>query len=240
MLRFNENTGCFLLYTHDTTAAEAAGLTLSTSIRGPAGERVYFTADYQKNPEFNPYAALEWYADADEVARKQLQPLFEDYQKSWADDSSLDIPVPDGINPRTGEPFAYLPYQKAGIEYGVSKDHCIIGDEPGLGKTIQAIGIANVTDARRVLVVCPASIRLNWQREVKEWSTLHRVKTNTILRGSTGVSPFANYTIISYDLLRNKGIHAALRAQEWDLGVFDEGHYLKTPDAQRTTKILIG
>ena len=49
-----------------------------------------------------------------------------------------------------------------------------------------------------------------------------------------------NYTIVSYDLLRNAGIHAALRSQEWDLGIFDEGHYLKTVDAQRTRAIFGG
>jgi SWI/SNF-related matrix-associated actin-dependent regulator 1 of chromatin subfamily A len=240
MLRHNESTGAFLLYTDDVTAAEAAGLTLSTSIRGPKGEKVFFTANTQQQPEFNPYAVLEWYDEADDNARAHLDPLIGDYRSSWADNSSLDIPVPDRDNPTTGEPFAYLPYQKAGIEYALGRDHCIIGDEPGLGKTIQAIGLANIMDARKVLIVCPASIRLNWRREIHDWSTLHRVKTYPILKGSDGVSPHSNYTIVSYDLLRNKSIHAALRAQKWDLGVFDEGHYLKTPDAQRTRAIFGG
>lgn len=240
MLRHNESTGAFLLYTDDGAAAEAAGLTLSTSIRGSKGEKVYFTANQQQQPDFNPYAVLEWYDEADDDARARLDPLIGDYHSSWADDSSLDIPVPDRDNPRTGEPYSYLPYQKAGIEYALGRDHCIIGDEPGLGKTIQAIGLANAMDARKVLVVCPASIRLNWEREIHDWSTLHRVKTYPILKGSDGVNPHRNYTIVSYDLLRNKSIHAALRAQEWALGIFDEGHYLKTPDAQRTRAIFGG
>jgi len=240
MLRHNENTGAFLLYTNDMEAAEAAGLTLSTSIRGPKGEKVFFTANQQQQPDFNPYAVLGFYDEADADARARLDPLIGDYRASWADNSSLDIPVPDRINPRTKEPYSYLPYQKAGIEYCLGKDHSVIGDEPGLGKTIQAIGLANAMDARKVLVVTPASIRLNWRREIHDWSTLHRVKTYPILKGSDGVSPHSNYTIVSYDLLRNKSIHAALRAQPWDLGIFDEGHYLKTPDAQRTRAIFGG
>jgi len=240
MLRYNESTGAFLLYTDDTAAADAAGLTLSTSIRGPKGEKVFFTANQQHEPDFNPYAVMEFYAEADNEARARLDPLIGDYRASWADNSSLDIPVPNGLNPRTGEPFAYLPYQKAGIEYALGKNHSIIGDEPGLGKTIQAIGLANAMDARKTLVVCPASIRLNWRREIHDWSTLHRVKTYPVLKGSDGVSPHSNYTIVSYDLLRNKSIHAALRAQKWDLGIFDEGHYLKTIDAQRTRAIFGG
>jgi SWI/SNF-related matrix-associated actin-dependent regulator 1 of chromatin subfamily A len=240
MLRYNDSTGAFLLYTNDTKAAVAAGLTLSNNIRGPKGEKVYFTANQQHQPEFNPYAALEFFDQADDVARAKLMPLMKDYQSSWADNSSLDIPVPDGTNPRTGEPFAYMDYQRAGIEYCLGRDHSIIGDEPGLGKTIQAIGIANATDARKVLFVCPASIRLNIRREIHSWSTLRRVSSYPIMKGSDGVSPHANYTIVSYDLLRNKGIHAALRSQEWDLGIFDEGHYLKTPEAQRTRAIFGG
>ncbi len=240
MLKYNDSTGAFLLYTNDAERAMAAGLTLSTSIRGPQGEKVYFTANQQHKPEFNPYAALEFFDQADDEARAKLAPLLKDYKKSWADNSSLDIPVPNRINPQTKEPYAYLDYQRAGIEYCLGRSHSIIGDEPGLGKTIQAVGLANAMDARKVLVVCPASIRLNWRREIHSWSTLERVTSYPILKGLDGVSPHANYTIVSYDLLRNKGIHAALRAQEWDLAIFDEGHYLKTVEAQRTRAIFGG
>ena len=64
--------------------------------------------------------------------------------------------------------------------------------------------------------------------------------TYPILKGSDGVHGAANYTIVSYDLLRNKGIHGALRSYDWDLAVFDEGHYLKTIDAQRTRAVFGG
>jgi SWI/SNF-related matrix-associated actin-dependent regulator 1 of chromatin subfamily A len=221
-------------------AADAAGLTLSTSIRGPAGEKVYFTADQNDKPEFNPYAALEWYDEADDAARARLEPLIHDYRSSWADNSLLDPPVPDRYDPRTHEKYAYMPYQKAGIEYCLGKRHSIIGDEPGLGKTIQAIGIANALDCQKILVVCPASIRINWCREIAEWTTLHNVRTHAILSGKNGVRDRAQYTVVSYDLLRNPGIHTALRATDWDLGIFDEGHYLKSPDAQRTRAIFGG
>ena len=232
MLRYNEKTGSFLLYTDDTEAAEAAGLTLSTSIRGPKGEKVYFTADHNQQPEFNPYAALEFHNGADDSTRVKLQSLINDYQESWSDSYDGEFPAPEGRK--------YLPYQRAGIAYAIKRDNCIIGDEPGLGKTIQAIGIANATGARRILIVCPASIRLNWRREIHSWSTIHKVSCYPVLKGSDGISPSANYIIISYDLLRNKGIHAALRSYKWDLAVFDEAHYLKTPDAQRTRAIFGG
>ena len=210
MLRYNDNTGSFILYTEDVAAAEIAGLTLSTSTRGPQGEKVFFTADHRQRPEFNPYAVLEFFDQADDDARAKLLPLIKDYESSWSDGYDAGYPCPPGKE--------FLPYQQAGINYVLGRDNSIIGDEPGLGKTIQAIGVANALDARRVLIVCPASIRLGWQREIHSWSTLHRVSTNPILTGSHGVSPFANYVIVSYDLLRNDSIHKTLRSAEWDLG----------------------
>lgn len=232
MLKFNERNSSFILFTEDDARAEAAGLTLSTDIRGPRGERVYYTADHSQQPDFNPYAVLEFYDEADERARGYLDGLARDYASSWADDYDIDIPAPEGKE--------YMPYQRAGIAYAMDKGNCIIGDEPGLGKTIQAVGIANAIDARRVLVLCPASIRLNWRREIFGWSTLRRVSVQPILRGSDGVSPHVNYTVCSYDLTRNRGIHGALSSVDWDLIVCDEGHYLKSPVAQRTRAMFGG
>lgn len=234
MLKFNEKTQAFVLYTDDTKTAEAAGLTLSTSVRGPKGERVYFTADQKRKPVFNPYAALEFYDEADAEARDRLQPLADDYARSWADEDEREFPCPRGK--------AYLPYQQAGIAYALDRTHCIIGDEPGLGKTIQAIGIANALGARKILVVCPASIRLNWCREIGEWSTFDREVMKVPILTGKDVDKInnADYVVISYDLLRNTAIHKALRAIEWDLAIFDEAHYLKSVNAKRTRAVFGG
>ncbi len=238
MLKFNNKTQAFVLYTNDTETAEKAGLTLSTSVRGPKGERVYFTADQKREPVFNPYAALEFYDEADTEARDRLQPLVDDYARSWADEEGRQFPCPSGRD--------YLPYQRAGIAYALERTNCIIGDEPGLGKTIQAIGIANALGARRVLVVCPASIRLNWKREIGIWSTYRHtfdreVLTETILTGKDiDKIDNADYLVISYDLLRNTAIHKALRSIEWDLAILDEAHYLKSVNAKRTRAVFGG
>jgi SWI/SNF-related matrix-associated actin-dependent regulator 1 of chromatin subfamily A len=232
MLRFNGNNGSFILQTNETEAAEAAGLTLSTTVRGPAGEKVYYTADHNQRPVFNPYAALEFHKQADDVALSKLAPFIQDYESSWRQETSFVAPAPGEKEP--------MPFQNAGVEYCLNYTNSIIGDEMGLGKTIQAILLANALDARRVLVLCPASIRLNWRREIHEWSTLMRPRVYPILKGSDGVNDTANYVICSYDLARNQGIHAALCAIEWDLIVCDEGHYLKTSEAQRTRAVFGG
>lgn len=65
------------------------------------------------------------------------------------------------------EPF---PYQKEGIAYGLQKKRCFYGDQPGLGKSMQAIGTAFIAKAYPVLVICPASLKINWQREWKKFT----------------------------------------------------------------------
>lgn len=232
MLKFNEANSSFILFTDEAKRAEAAGLTLSESIRGPGGEKVYFTSDHSQSPDFNPYAVLEFWDEADEHARSILSPLHRDYIASWADETSYMAPCPDDKEP--------MLFQNAGVEYCLGRHNSILGDEMGLGKTIQAILLANALDARKVLVVCPASIRLNWCREIREWSTLWRPRIQAILKGSDGVHPEADFIVVSYDLLRNKGIHAALRAIPFDLAITDEGHYLKSPEAQRTRAVFGG
>ena len=67
------------------------------------------------------------------------------------------------------EPYEY---QKEGIAYALEKKKCIMGDEPGLGKTAQAIGVLTVTKAFPALVICPASLKVNWQRELRKFGGL--------------------------------------------------------------------
>ena len=108
MLTFNDTTGTFLLYTHDAAAAEAAGLTLSTTIRGPAGEKVYFTADQGRQPSFNPYAALEFFEEADDRARTRLQPFIGDYRASWNDGL---VGWQDDLVVMAGDPIAQIAFE---------------------------------------------------------------------------------------------------------------------------------
>lgn len=229
-LTYNRRDDSFVLTTADDASAREAGLTKSTRATAPNGESVYYTADYSKKPVYNPYAVLHYYGHADEKAKEKLRPFMADYERSWFTDEDIDIPAPAG--------FGYLPYQRAGISYAQDKNDVLIGDEPGLGKTIQAIGYANLVEAERVLVVCPASIRLNWEREIRNWSTIPHVHPYPLLKSKQGVHPSANYVITSYDLARTDGVFEAMRKDRWDLMILDEAHYLKSTDAQRTQSIF--
>ncbi|MEE9598181.1 MAG: DEAD/DEAH box helicase [Acidiferrobacterales bacterium] len=139
-------------------------------------------------------------------------------------------PLPPGVRLKE--------YQHAAVEYALARNHCLIGDAPGLGKTAEAICLSNALDAQRNLVVCPASLRLNWEREIWTWSTLPNVSTYPVLKSSDGVSLAHNYVIVSYDLLRNEAVLEALMAGRWDHLILDEAHYLKDPQGNKRTKVL--
>lgn len=84
---------------------------------------------------------------------------------SRAKDADISLPVPPGCE--------LLPYQRAGVAYAKDKDRVLIGDEMRLGKTPQSIVWMNCDPSiRKVLIIVPATIKLNWLREWKTWSTL--------------------------------------------------------------------
>lgn len=162
-----------------------------------------------------------------------MNPNFNDprYLSSWAQDYSFyRAPAPDSVEP--------MPYQYAGVEYGITRDHRIYGDAPGLGKTAECILTSNAMEAGHTLVVCPASLRLNWEREIWRWSTIPNVSTYPVLKAKDGVSLHANYCIISYDLLRNESIQEALMDHHWDHLILDEAHALKDPRGNKRTKVI--
>lgn len=232
-LRINEKDHSFVLITEDDERAEKAGLTLSTRARGSNGENVYYTADKEKKPILNPYAVLEFFDEADEKTKNFLERYRNDYEKSWKNEEvETKHPAPEGLE--------YRPFQNAGISYGVERQNTLIGDEPGLGKSGQAIGICNVNRGKRNLIICPASIRLNWQKEIRKWSTMENFSTYPILQAKQGVNPYSSHVIVSYELARHDEIHAALMDHHWDNLIIDEAHYLKSINARRTQAVFGG
>ena len=133
------------------------------------------------------------------------------------------------------------PYQHAGVEYRIQTKHGMFGDVPGLGKTAEAILTGNTFEAQHTLVLCPASLRLNWEREIWHWSTLEDVSTYPILKSADGVSLTHDYVIASYNALSNRGIYDAIMEGWWDHLILDEAHFLKSHNANiRTSRTLGG
>jgi hypothetical protein len=75
MLSYNQKQNEFILFSNDEDKAKEAGLTLSTRVRGPQGEKVWFTNE--------PYAAIPFYPLGDTAAKAKLAPLWSDYEASF-------------------------------------------------------------------------------------------------------------------------------------------------------------
>ena len=145
-------------------------------------------------------------------------------EQSVATTSDMEIPVPDGL--------AYLPFQKAGIAYACERKNTLIGDEMGLGKTIQAIGIINVVTPKTVLVICPASLKLNWKSEMKKWLVAERA-IDVVNGGGEKIPTNPDVVIINYDVLTKHT--KALQSRTWGMVIMDEVHKIKNPKASKRT-----
>jgi SWI/SNF-related matrix-associated actin-dependent regulator 1 of chromatin subfamily A len=145
----------------------------------------------------------------------------------------------DGIGTKRLPPGKELwDFQKATLDYLLARKGGIDGDQPGLGKTPTAIAYCNEREAQRVLVICPASVRIQWGERIKEWSTIPNVKTSVMLRVKDGIHPTAHYQVISYDAARNPAIIRAISKYKWDVLICDEAHKMKNIEALTTRAIL--
>ncbi|MBE6913087.1 MAG: RNA helicase [Ruminococcaceae bacterium] len=130
-------------------------------------------------------------------------------------------------------------YQEFGVKYALCQEKSLLGDEMGLGKTIQAISafISLAAEGKtHFMVVCPASVVVNWTREIGKFSSLtpHKVHgdVETALNAwltSGGVAVTTFETISKFDLPENRRI---------DMLVCDEAHYVKNPEAIRTKALM--
>ena len=123
------------------------------------------------------------------------------------------------------------PFQRVGVRFAeLANGRCLIGDDMGIGKTIQALAyIALHPEHHPALVVCPANVKFNWLREVRKWLPSFDVG---IVR--SGIDPIMSHdiTIINYDLVSKQ--KKKLAVWNYKTVVFDECHYLKNSKAART------
>ena len=193
----------------------------AAGFRWDATSRCWYTTDQATASKLVRYADASCKAALDGAAAKRESTL----AASRATDAEIDIPAPDGL--------AYLPFQRAAVAYAATRPAVLFGDEMGLGKTIEAIGVLNSDPSlKRVLVICPASLKVNWSRELARWLT--RPLTVGIANG--GALPATSVIIINYDVLTKHS--AALHGETWDAVIIDEGHHLKSPDALRSVQVF--
>ena len=124
------------------------------------------------------------------------------------------------------------PFQWAGVRYVLDARRAFLADEQGLGKTVEALAALEADGAFPAVVVCPASLKLNWERETARWLP-HR--TIAVVEGRGSVPPRADITILNYEIVAAHRDELALRRPR--ALVVDESHYCKNPQAKRTQAV---
>ena len=137
------------------------------------------------------------------------------------------------------EKYSYRPpleHQKEAIKSLVENKKFILADDMGLGKTTSSIIAALETGAKKILIICPASLKINWQREIENYSN----RPTSIIEGKKWED--GDFIIINYDIIKNfhdekKKSDSVLLKTKFDLVIIDEAHYIQNKQAQRTKLI---
>ena len=130
-----------------------------------------------------------------------------------------------------------LEHQKVAIEELLKNKKYILADDMGLGKTTSTIIASLETGAKKILIICPASLKINWQREYQ----LYSEKTSYVCEGKN-YSEDAEIVIMNYDIIKNfhdskDRKNSIILNSKFDLVIIDEAHYIQNVQAQRTKLI---
>jgi hypothetical protein len=138
--------------------------------------------------------------------------------------------------------IALLPYQLDGIAFAASAGRAVLADDMGLGKTIQGVGaaefLAREADIKKVLIVCPASLKSQWRNEIHRFCdrAVQLVSGASAQRGQQ----YANdcfFTVCNYEqVLRDI---TSIEPVKWDLIILDEGQRIKNW-ASKTSAVIKG
>lgn len=154
-------------------------------------------------------------------------------------DVDVDFTKYDEIFAKKG--WNILPHQKEGVKFLLTRNGCILADDMGLGKTAISIMAALESGAERILIVCPSSVKTNWEREINMFDD----QTYIVEGRKWGRSKF---TIINYDILKNfhtvgNGktdpdepvieLSREMVNSRFDLVIIDEAHNLKNKNSNR-------
>lgn len=133
-----------------------------------------------------------------------------------------------------------FPYQEKGLDWGYETGfRCLIADEMGLGKTLQAIACMSAVSAKRVLIVCPASVCFAWESEIAQAFGMSPEESSAqiaVVKGVATQCPKVRYIITSFASGRQNIVN--LTSHGLDMVVIDESHNLKNPAAKQSKVFL--
>jgi SNF2 family DNA or RNA helicase len=191
----------------------------------------------------NPFLAPEFSAPVKSkpVTRRLanwelLDPLFRAFEYgSGGNVASMELPEPTAADRAVPDGLELFHHQAEFVASARAGHRSyLLADEPGLGKTAQALLAAQVAGAYPLLVVAPSVVKMNWAREVELWTPKH---TATVIHGSgDDLDAFADVVIVNYDVLdRHIGW---LRTMGFKGMVVDEAHFIKNRESQRSKHVL--
>jgi hypothetical protein len=189
----------------------------------------------------NPFLAPDFSAAPARRPRPRLladwdliRPLLRAFEESTADaPSCMTLPDPRDAHIATG--LDLMPHQSQVV--AKAKDghrSFLLADEPGLGKTAEALLAAQAVNAYPLLVVVPNVVKTSWAREATMWTPKHAA---TVIHGDgENVDAFCDIVIVNYDILDR---HVGWLGQFGFRGmVIDEAHFIKNKSSQRSQHVL--
>lgn len=189
----------------------------------------------------NPFLAPDFSAAAAKPVRvnrlanwELIEPLFRAFEYG-AGGGSASMDLPEATSLRTQGKLDLMRHQARFVEE-VKQGHrtFLLADEPGLGKTAQALLAASASQSYPLLVVVPNVVKTNWAREVELWTPQ---RTATVVHGDgNDVDAFSDVVIVNYEVLER---HVGWLSRFGFKGmVVDEAHFIKNLTSQRSKHVL--
>ena len=127
-----------------------------------------------------------------------------------------------------------LEHQEIAIEKLVGTKRFILADDMGLGKTTSTIIAALETGEEKILIICPASLKINWEREIRNYTD-----RSVYISEGKNFSTEHDFVIVNYDILKNfydikNKDKSPITQANFGLVIIDEAHYIQNGQAQRT------
>ena len=206
-----------------------------------AAERQVVPQSVRQLQMSNPFLAPDFSAvQAKPVRVNQLanweliEPLFRAFEYG-AGGGAASMDLPEASSLKTPGKLELMRHQARFVEE-VKTGHrtFLLADEPGLGKTAQALLAASVSNSYPLLVVVPNVVKTNWAREVALWTPQ---RTATVVHGDgNDVDAFSDVVIVNYEVLDR---HVGWLGRFGFKGmVVDEAHFIKNLTSQRSKHVL--
>lgn len=142
------------------------------------------------------------------------------------------------LSTKLGLGMNLFPYQEQGVREVVKRFHgrALIADEMGLGKSCQALAVGAAYNSWPVVIVCPASLRLNWRKEIQMWISnyVDDIEVCVVRTGKDLL--YGKILIFSYELAAQRSLDISLLKPS--LVILDESHNIKNKQAIRTKRLV--